>query len=380
MIAITQNMRSFWKVADKRLRFAMVVIVFFVIIGSLSKLLVGPNPIVWKDQTGIHTFFSDDLFMVDRNIEWQIGPLMPYSPLYIDTNASGAQAPFTSEESSFWFEHWLGTDQLGRDVFSSMIYGTRVALFVGLSAALIALFIAIVLGSAAGYYGDRDFKISWMELVCLIMMLCIWSYQLTYHIFSSFWLFMISCLLFTIIRIVDRKNRKISIPLDKIIMRSIEVMNVLPGLLLILVLLSVFQVRGMLSMSMTIALLMWPKLTQFMRAEMINAKTKNYITAVKASGMSDIFIIWRHVLPNALPPVLITAAFSISSSILLESTISFLGLGFSGVEQTWGSLLAEARTNFSAWWLVVFPGLAIFLVVMAFNILAEKLTEKWRQI
>jgi peptide/nickel transport system permease protein len=124
-----------------------------------------------------------------------------------------------------------------------------------------------------------------------------------------------------------------------------------------------------------IGLLSWTGIAQFVRAELLRIRRQEYIEAAQALGFSDRRILFRHALPNALTPVLITVAFGIAGAVLLESFLSFLGIGLAAESVTWGTMLNLARYQFNAWWLAVFPGLAIFFTVTLFNLIGERLTE-----
>jgi peptide/nickel transport system permease protein len=168
---------------------------------------------------------------------------------------------------------------------------------------------------------------------------------------------------------------RLTLPLDLLIMRGVEVMNSIPGFLLLLALAAIVQKSSILYVMAIIGLIRWTGIARFLRAELLRIRQLNYIEAARAMGFSQWRILFRHALPNALGPVIITLAFGIASAILLESTLSFLGIGAGEESMTWGKLLSEARRYPGAWWLAVFPGGAIFLTVTIFNLIGEGLTE-----
>ena len=170
-------------------------------------------------------------------------------------------------------------------------------------------------------------------------------------------------------------RKKMKLPLDLLVMRLVEMLNSIPGFLLLLSLVAVLQKSSIFWVMAIIGLIRWTSIARYLRAELLKVKNLGYVEAAKALGFSNRRILFRHALPNALPPALVTIAFGVASAILLESTLTFLGIGLSGDEVTWGSLLAKARIFPGAWWLAVFPGAAIFVTVTIFNLLGEGLTE-----
>jgi peptide/nickel transport system permease protein len=156
-------------------------------------------------------------------------------------------------------------------------------------------------------------------------------------------------------------------------MRFIEVFKTIPALILLLALIAIISKPSILTLILTLAFLLWPTVARFSRAEMLRIREEDYINSAKILGLSDIKIILTHALPNALGPIMVVIAFGISGAILLEATLSFLGLGLALDDVSWGSMLSEARQNFKAWWLALFPGIAIFFTVASFNIIGDRI-------
>ena len=155
-------------------------------------------------------------------------------------------------------------------------------------------------------------------------------------------------------------------------MRLVEVMNSIPPLLLLLALVAVLEKSSLWHIAVLIGLMGWTSLTRFTRGEILKIREMPYIEAGQALGFSRVRIMFRHILPNALSPLLIVLAFGMAGTILLEASLSFLGYGGGVEEVTWGTLLAQAREKPNSWWLAVFPGFAIFLTVMVFNFLGDR--------
>lgn len=244
--------------------------------------------------------------------DWSIFPPVPYHPNTPDKKL------FTLKDRAPSAEHLLGTDDIGRDVLAGIIHGSRYALSIGFVAMSIALAIGILLGSLAGYYGGV---------------------------------------------------------VDIVISRLIELFMTLPTFFLIITVVAMVQEGSLWLVMGLIGLTGWTSIARFTRGEVLRVRNLDYVTAAVALGYSPQRIILRHVLPNALAPVLVSAAFGIASAVLIESALSFLGFGVPPTVVTWGSLLSRSRVNISAWWLAVFPGLMIFLTVAAYNLIGDALRD-----
>ncbi len=222
--------------------------------------------------------------------------------------------------------HILGTDSLGRDILSRMIHGAAVSLKVGILATGISLFIGLLLGALGGYYGGKtDMTVSRL----IEVVIC----------FPSLFLFL------TIIAI------------DPPLLRAID---------------PVYKVM------IIIGLISWTGIARYARGEFLKLKQIDYAHAAKAVGAKNIRIIFHHILPNSLAPVLVSASFSIAGAILAESSLSFLGLGVQPPTPSWGNMLSEAqRYIHHAWWLALFPGITIFLTVLSYNFLGEAIRDSF---
>jgi peptide/nickel transport system permease protein len=215
-------------------------------------------------------------------------------------------------------DHLLGTDDLGRDVLSRMIHGSRVSLAVGYLATALSLVAGTFLGAIAGYYGGAA---------------------------------------------------------DWVVSRLIELVLCFPFLLLVLAIVALFQ-PSLWTILIALAVTSWTTEARFVRAEFLRIREMEYAQAARASGAGDRRIIFRHLLPNALGPVLVSASFGVATAILTESALSFLGFGVALPTSSWGSILAVAQEYIEfAWWLALFPGLAIFATVAAFNLIGDRLRD-----
>ena len=214
--------------------------------------------------------------------------------------------------------HLFGTDELGRDVCSRIIYGARVSLKVGFLAMGIAIFTGTLLGAIAGYYGK------WV---------------------------------------------------DTIIMRIVDVIIAFPSLFLILAVVAVLEPSIYIIM-VVIGLTGWMDVARLVRAEVLSLKEREFVLAAKAIGASSSRVIFKHILPNAIYPVIVAATFAVGGAILIESGLSFLGLGIQPPEPSWGGILSIGKDYITvAWWMSLFPGIAIFLTVLSFNLIGEALRD-----
>jgi len=214
--------------------------------------------------------------------------------------------------------HWLGTDDLGRDLLTRLLYGGRVSILIGLLAALLATGFGASVGAVAGYYGGR---------------------------------------------------------VDNALMRMTDVVYSIPTLPLLIVLASYTQ-AGAVSMAVAIGVLSWMATARVVRAEVLTIREMEYVEAARSLGATNARIIALHILPNAIGPIVVGATLAVGNAIILESSLSFLGLGVQPPTPTWGNMLMDAQATMSSQpWLSIFPGVAILIVVLAVNFLGDGLQD-----
>ncbi|MBI2067012.1 MAG: ABC transporter permease [Deltaproteobacteria bacterium] len=235
--------------------------------------------------------------------------LSPYSPTAYNLDAI-LQPPSSA--------HLFGTDEEGRDIFSRLLYGTRISLSVGIVAVSLYVVIGLILGALAGYYGGA---------------------------------------------------------VDMLISRMIEIMICFPTFFLILVVLA-FVGPSIYNIMIVIGLTSWPGIARLARGEVLKLRNQDFVLASRVVGASSWRIIFRHLLPNSLAPILVSATFGVASAILVESALSFLGFGVQPPTPSWGEALSQSRDFMDfAWWLAFFPGGAIFLTITAYNLVGEGLRD-----
>ncbi len=235
--------------------------------------------------------------------------LTPYDPSAINA-WDVLQAPS--------WKHWFGTDELGRDVLTRVLFGARISLKVGFVAVGIAVVLGTLIGLVAGYYGG------WV---------------------------------------------------DSLLMRCVDIMLCFPSFFLILAVIAFLNPSIWIIMAV-IGLTGWMGVARLVRAEVLAIREMDYIMAARCIGCSDLRIILRHILPNALSPVLVAATLGVAGAILTESALSFLGIGVQPPTPSWGNILTSGKDYIEfAWWLSLFPGLAILITVLAYNLLGEGIRD-----
>jgi peptide/nickel transport system permease protein len=295
---------------------ALYYVVFITILAVLAPLVANRKPLLERTESGWSSPALSDYWTHDPDVDRPSSEasLTVRAPVRFSPNAIDLGRRLSPPGS----RHLLGTDDLGRDVLARMIHGARISLAVGLFATLIALVAGSFFGALAGYYGGA---------------------------------------------------------VDWLVSRLIEVVLCFPFLFLVLGIVALFR-PSIYTIMIALGLTSWTSEARLVRGELLRIRDLEFAEAARASGARDSRIIFRHLLPNALAPVLVLASFGVAGAILTESALSFLGFGVPLPTASWGSILSAAHAYIEhAWWLVLFPGLAIFSTVAAFNIIGERLRE-----
>jgi peptide/nickel transport system permease protein len=299
---------------------AAAVVLALLAVAAGADLLASSHPIAARYHGELHLFpnlrdvpaLTDldnaDLCATLEPGDWALLPPVPYGPH--ESRVGGRVRPLEPPGRG----HWLGTDDRGRDVLARLIHGSRVSLTVGVCAVLIYAVLGVLLGASAGYYGGG---------------------------------------------------------VDRAINRAIETMMAFPAFFFILAVQGLMGSSSLLQLIVVIGLTRWTDVARLVRAEVLRLRDAEFVLAARATGLRESQILLRHVLPNATGPVWVSCTFGIAAAVLTESALSFLGFGTPPPTASWGGLLTQAYENPQAWWLTVFPGLAVFATVTAYNVLGE---------
>lgn len=253
------------------------------------------------------------MWTAEGKVQWEIRTIIPYSPR--DRLRDQPDARLTAPGR----DHWLGTDTNGADLLSELIHASRIAISVGFLATGISVLLGVTVGGLMGYFAG---------------------------------------------------------PLDLFGMRFIEIFEAIPRLFLLILVTAFVHQRNIYLMMTVIGLTGWTGYTRFLRAEFFTLRKQDFVQAAVAAGLPEWVVVFRHMLPNGLTPILVSTTFGVASAILYESTLSFLGLGLVD-EASWGALLNQARAGGAGfiWWIASFPGLMIFLTVFAYNLVGEAVRD-----
>lgn len=243
--------------------------------------------------------------------DWIVPPLVAHGPLETAGAEEQLAPPLTRG-------HPAGTDALGRDLFARVVHGARTALVLGLGASFILIAIGVLLGGLAGLVGGL---------------------------------------------------------FDSVLTRAVEALTAIPTLILVLVVVATVPHPTTATLVWTIALTRWTELARLVRAEVLTSLSTDYVTAARALGAAPLRILWRHVLPNAIGPAIVAAAFGVASLVQMEAAVDFLHVGMPDTLASWGEAMGEARLHAGAWWLVVFPGLALLATLVALNLVGDAARE-----
>ncbi len=434
-INATEEQFSFRKYSWKQFRknkpalYSVYILITLAVIALLAPILANERPLYAKykgeslfpafsfesnyrfadpaggDSINIQLDIADWKRMEFESVWWAPVPWSPESPDKANRNYVGPSDPqrfITVTGDTLYisprFKHRWGTTSNGTDVLAAVIHGTRTSLSIGFISMGIAAILGLFLGAVAGYFGDDRARMRRGQFYFILLSIPFaWFYGFTVRMFSlkdslaesgtSFLLqLFISLLIFgiviTVFSFIGKKiacgkflGKEVNVPLDSIISRGIEILNSIPVLILIISLAALTKTHSIIYVMVIIGLTSWTGIARFTRAEFFKIRTLDYIKAAEAMGFTEKRIIFRHALINGIAPSLVSIAFGVAAAIIIESTLSFLGVGVPQETMTWGKLLNEGRTNFHAWWLIVFPGIAIFITVTVYNLIGEGLRD-----
>ncbi|MEL7159210.1 MAG: ABC transporter permease [Bacteroidota bacterium] len=321
-----------------------------------------------------------------QQTDWALWPPVPYAAGASDLRNKDYRSPFAEQNTGDRARHYLGTDKLGRDVLAGIIAGIRVAAFVGFGSVLLSLLLGIPLGGIAGYFGNdrlRAYRSHWwgwtvgglLGVVYAVVSLLPyfgWEHWLARAGIVSLAFVVGGLGLRFLLQLLPAMRRPMAYPADTFVLQGIELFVNVPPLVLLIALLAIVNRPSLWVVVLIIGVLRWPYVARHLRAELLRIRSLPYVEAARVSGIPEWRILFRHALPNALGPLLIVSSFGLGGAILLESFLSFLGIGIPTDEVTWGSLLRQSRSHPRAWWMAVFPGLMLTFTVLAANVLGER--------
>ena len=279
----------------------------------------------------------------------------------------------------------FGTDELGRDVFARMLQGAWVSLTVGFVAVGIAVIIGIFMGGIAGYYGQRHIHVGQLIIAAFVFLGALSLIAGLTILSGAFFIcaavgILISLYLKHAVKetatgLWKRLWHKNTLSIDTVIMRFVDIMLCFPSFFLILTVVALLP-ASIYNIMIVIGLTSWMGATRFVRAEFLSLRELDFVAAAKALGLSNFRVIFRHMMPNAVAPVLVSATIGIATAILTEAGLSFLGFGVPPPHATWGNILSDGKNYiFDAPWLTFVPGIGILIVVLSFNLFGEGLRD-----
>lgn len=408
---------------NRSLKRCLRALMFLVIVAVLAPILANDKPLFCKyKNTWLFPAFScKRSIAIDHSVlnynmgkEWKnldadmiLFPPCAWSPQTLDPDNAPRKSPFDKQWKSekngnitslpLAYRHWLGTTQNGQDVLSMLIHGTAIAIGVGFAGMLLASLIGISLGAFAGYFSNNGLRLGPLQITALLSGIfltyfycCVIRGDKLAEAFNEggVWLMLRTLFLCYIalktigglMWIAAYAERKLKIaytfrfPFDTIVSKSMELLNSVPALLLIIAL-SAFARPSYSLLIIIIGLLGWTGIARITRAEYLKAKNLEYVMAAKALGMHNRRILFRHILPNVMPVILTQIVFGMGGTVLVEASLSFLGIGVPTDSASWGVLLNEGRDHFSSWWLVVFPGACLCILMLLYNKIATELSS-----
>ena len=406
------SLKSFWsKVKQLKIRFAVIWLLSLFFVAVFLEFLASDKPILAKvEETWYMPSVGETMFDLGvnerynkiRRVKWEkhdgfkIMPLVPYSANTLDLKNASYKGPFEKQRvKSMRYRHWLGTDKIGRDVLAGLLNGCRVIIKIILIVGLIAGALGLLIGGFAGFLGDRTVKwtLSKIFLYGLGAFMSIYTVYMILNVslISKGVLQIKEAVLVIIIPIVllgisSQLYRRIvykqidlrfslssySIPFDSIFYFVIVLITAMPFTMILLALLGYFQSPSLVLTMSLFGFVLWKNIARIIRGEVLRVKEQDYILASRQLGLSRGKIFWRHIFPNIKNQFFITLALVVSGSLLIEATLSFLGIGMAVGEISWGVLLSQGKSNISAYWLSLFPGILLVITVYSINAIAER--------
>ncbi|MEL6389205.1 MAG: ABC transporter permease [Bacteroidota bacterium] len=313
------------------------------------------------------------------------GILVPFGPEDVSSSTEGFRPPGYVEidEQGRRLVHHLGTDGIGRDVLARLIHGIPTALIIGIGSTAISLFVALLLGLSAGYFGDDRLKVgvvklAWIGIVIFLSMFYAREFFMQDSGLGLLVVLVISGISLILGSVVINwllKQKAITLPVDTIVQRMIEIFRAVPRLFIFLAIYAFIPNPSIGAVILLLGLVRWVAMTRIIRAETMRVSEMSYVRSAELNGLRAYRISVGHILPNIIGPIMVACSFSASTAILVESTLSFLGIGVPSDVVSWGQMLSSSREYIKAWWVAVPPGVMIFLLIILFNSIGARIEE-----
>lgn len=372
------------------------VIAFYLVISLLAPIISNDLPLLrvsrgeWSFpflQSGKEYNYSnnkvEEAFEVHALFRYSSGKSDPHNMSFrgpfdqqvaVDSNGRQIEIPIEKR-------HWLGTNLLGSDLLADIIYGTRISVFISFFATLIASLIALFLGFLAGWLGPGLVRVSFVKTMILLFIFIFWFHLLlNIKDAGEKWIGCgISVVIFIIVNWTLTKsnflfltNWRVRIPIDLFFIRLSELFSAIPRVILVLAFVQLFS-TSLTSMICLLALSAWVDLARLVRSELHSIKQKTFIDAAVMSGVEGLRLLFFQMLPNIWPTVLVYMLYTFAGNVSIEAGLSFLGFGLPPTVKTLGGLIAEGKNNLDAWWMIVFPGLWLSILIYAMFSLSDRL-------
>ena len=384
---------------------SILVLGLFALTGIFAPYLANDKPIYlkvgsesyWPIWSGLKTIPQSDGSVIRCEYEYLNGiegieavwPLVPFAPGKANITGMGYPPPGTVTGGR---THFLGANEVGEDTLAGIIHGAQISLKVGFASAVLLLLIGLAFGILAGYFGNDLIRLNALQIIvisCSFPLAWFYGFQTRQYnladaLANHFGLFLIELIFSVLIFIgfitasiylgsrflVRARWKRYALPFDSLVGRFMEFFSSLPTLIL-LVSITTIAKPSMHLIILIIGFTSWVSVARYTRAEILKLRHSDFMNNCKLTGMSHTRIVVKHLLPNAMGPALVAFTFGVAGAILAEAALSYLGIGIPHNVVTWGKLLAEARSNFDAWWLIWTPGALIFVVLLSLNTLGE---------
>ncbi|HMR46794.1 MAG TPA: ABC transporter permease [Bacteroidia bacterium] len=385
-----------------KVRFAKLWLLSVVLLAIFAPFIANEKPLSGND-----TLTSNDNLPYEfgSNSNPQILHPIPYSPGQPKQNDLALLSPFQKNyytnhngqqiETPLRFHHWLGTDAIGADVAAGIVFGLRHSLLIAIFSMILSISISLIFGVYSGYFADSGIYLSRIKFISLILFLflvwfyCFKSFTMEWHnLFQQFnvinlkdllpcfiFFLVLTIALFSFWNSINKRSvteiKQIHLNPDFWISLLTQVMVAVPQLIIIIALSSLFQPSGI-TLIFVFGLVLWVEPSRMIRTEVQRLRSESFVDAAIVTGLSFRQIVFRHLIPNLIPILKPVFLYGMAAVILSESGLSFIGLGVNPGTVTLGGLMAQAKENIDSWWLILFPGLCIFLTILSLTVLSEK--------